>query len=472
MENELLYGIRIKISGNSISIIWGGDTPDLNSGMLRKQTMELSVTRIFHKVLNKGKKELREIFEKNDFEILGNMLFNILLTEQPVRNFLYDRLVLTTRNGRARCRILLEFDANALDLASLPWEYLMIQRNSDQDIAPFYWGADRNLQFDLVRYVAPQAPPKQQPSLHELTAINVILVVNSPLNNPVEDMALMVNCLEKLREKYSSFNLYSGPDLVNPSFYDLKERLTEYLKYIQGPYVLHILGHAHLDKEQSGIFFSDENGHAEEIGGAEFATLFEYQNYAGDFRLPILVVLQACESGQVGEKGNGIGFLLARNGVPAVVAMQNEISEDASLHFVKQFYLSLLKGDDVARAVTKGRAYMAIEYNKKEKRPEQHYSDNTFGSPVVFISTDAPFRLLPSDEKSKVRGIAKECKRCGYRYENTSLEFCLQQNGRCKGTLEPILETSHAISAPAIADKSGTEGLAVDEAVSQMRSAR
>jgi hypothetical protein len=436
--------------------------------------MELSVTRIFHKVLNKGKKELREIFEKNDFEVLGNVLFKILMAEeqQPVRNFFFDRLVVTTRDKRARCRIVLEFEDDALDFAALPWEYLMIDGSSDHGVTPFYWGADRNLQFDLIRRVNPQGARQQQPPLSEQAAINVILVVNSPLDKPVADSRIMVERLEKLSEKYSTFNLYTARNLKNPSFYDLKERLTEYLKYIQGPYVLHILGHAHLDKGESGIFFAGENDRAVDIAGAEFASLFDHQNYADDFRLPTVVVLQACESGQVGENGNGIGYLLARMGVPAVVAMQNEISEDASLHFVEQFYLSLLKGDDIGRAVSKGRKYMAIEYNKDGRLPAQHYSDNTFGSPVVFISSLAPFRLVPTVEKSKGRGIGKVCKRCGYKYENTSLEICVQQNGRCKGELEPTLETSHVTAAPAIADRSRTDGLTIVEGASSARSAK
>src|SRR5690606_25404182 len=123
MENESLYNILIKISGSSISIVWGtSEGTDENRGPLQKQKMELSVTRIFHKVLNKGKKELREIFEKNDFEVLGNVLFKILMAEeqQPVRNFFFDRLVVTTRDKRARCRIVLEFEDDALDFAALP----------------------------------------------------------------------------------------------------------------------------------------------------------------------------------------------------------------------------------------------------------------------------------------------------------------------------------------------------------------
>jgi len=446
MSTEKLYAIKIKVAENGISIIWGGDSPDLKPGELKKDQMklELSVTRIFHKVLNKGKKELLEIFEKNDFEVLGGMLFKILWSEPSVRSFLYGRLALITRDRQARCRILIEFDRNAYDLAALPWEYLLIQPDFEKNISPFFWGADRSGQFDLIRYVATEYLAVEQPTIQPTQSLNVILVINNPSDRPVDKLK-MITCLEKIRDQSSSFNLYSSANLVNPPFFQLKERLVEYLKHIEGPYVLHVLGHAHMDKEQSGIFFNSDKDTAEEVKSDDFADLFD-RNIPG-FRQPDLIVLQACESGQVGEKGNGIGFLLAKKGIPGVVAMQNEITEDASENFIREFYLSLLKGDDIARAVTKGRNYMATKYNKDDEKPDQHYSDNTFGAPIVFISSESPFYLvLPVVKEAAAKNI-KKCNKCGFRYEDSSLETCIQNGGRCGGQLEPLSEVGQAVSS-------------------------
>ena len=446
MSTEKLYAIKIKVEENGIAIIWGGDSPDLKPGHLKKDQMklELSVTRIFHKVLNRGKKELLEIFEKNDFEVLGDMLFKILWSEEAVKSFLYGRLVMITRDRQARCRILIEFDRNAYDLAALPWEYLLIQKDDQQNISQFFWGADRSGQFDLIRYVAPDFPAVEQPIILPKQSLNVILVINNPSDRPVDKLK-MINCLEKIRNKNELFSLYTNAALINPPFHKLRERLAEFLKYINGPYVLHILGHAHMNKDQSGIFFINDEDLAEEVKSDDFADVFE-RNVPG-FRLPDLVVLQACESGQVGEKGNGIGFLLAKKGIPAVVAMQNEITEDASENFVREFYHSLLKGDDVARAVTKGRTYMATKYNKDDEKTDQHYSDNTFGSPIVFISSESPFNLVAPVPKETARKKVMKCNKCGYRYEDTTLETCIQDRGRCGGSLEPIAEIEQAMSS-------------------------
>ncbi len=446
MTSEKLYAIKIKVAENGIAIIWGGDSPDLKPGKLEKDHMklELSVTRIFHKVLNRGKKELLEIFEKNDFEVLGDMLFKILWSEEAVKSFLYGRLVMITRDRQARCRILIEFDRNAYDLAALPWEYLSIQEDKQQSISKFFWCADATGQFDLIRYVAPDFPAVEQPVILPRQSLNVILVINNPSDRPVDKLK-MITCLEKIRNKNELFSLYTNAALINPPFHKLRERLTEFLKYIDGPYVLHILGHAHMNKEQSGIFFINDDDLAEEVKSDDFADLFD-KNVPG-FRQPDLVVLQACESGQVGEKGNGIGFLLAKKGIPAVVAMQNEITEDAAENFVREFYYSLLKGDDVARAVTKGRTYMATKYNKDDKKTDQHYSDNTFGSPIVFISSESPFYLVAPAPKETAKKKAMKCNKCGYRYEDTTLETCIQNGGRCGGTLQQITEVGQAVSS-------------------------
>lgn len=442
MSTEKLYAIKIKVAENSMAIIWGGEDPESRSDKLKKDQMklELSVTRIFHKVLNRGKKELLEIFEKNDFEVLGDMLFKILWSEPSVKSFLYGRLVMIMRDHQAHCRIRIEFDQNAYDLAALPWEYLLIQQDLQQNIHPFFWGADRNGQFDLIRHVAPDGDRAEQPVIQLHQPLNVILVINNPSDRPIDKLR-MITCLEKIRNTNKLFNLYTNTILINPPFHKLKQLLNEFIKHIQGPYVLHFLGHAHMSKEQSGIFFINDQSLAEEIKSDEFADLFDRNDHKfPEFRLPDLVVLQACESGQVGEKGNGIGFLLARKGIPAVVAMQNEVTEDASENFVREFYHSLLKGDDIARAVTKGRTYMATKYNKDEKETDQHYSDNTFGSPIVFISSETPFYLVAPAPKEKEEKNAKKCKKCGYRYEDTTLKTCIQNGGRCGGDLEAIIE--------------------------------
>lgn len=280
----------------------------------------------------------------------------------------------------------------------------------------------------------------------------------------------MISCLKKIRVEKKSFNLYTDDNLINVPFPKLKERLKEFLKYIEGPYVLHLLGHAHMNKEQSGIFFNGDHDTAEEVKSEDFADLFE-RNGRDDFRQPDLIVLQACESGQVGEKGNGIGFLLAKKGIPAVVAMQNEITEDAAENFIREFYLSLLKGDDIAHAVTKGRTFMGINYNKDIEKPEQHYSDNTFGAPIVFISSETPFYFVPPEQRDVAKKNSKKCRKCGFYYEDINLDTCIQDGGRCGGELIPVSEVKQVASMDVNKPENRTTKALIDDSIPRSSSA-
>jgi hypothetical protein len=94
---------------------------------------------------------------------------------------------------------------------------------------------------------------------------------------------------------------------------------------------------------------------------------------------------------------------------------------------------------------------MAINHNRNNKSTDrdQRYSDNTFGSPVVFISTESPFNLLPAKEKAPVAKNSKVCRKCGTTYNDTLLKICIHNGGRCGGKLEPLTETEHSKSTSA-----------------------
>lgn len=66
--------------------------------------LELNVARIFHKVLNKAR--IIEIFEKKDYELLGQMLYKILTATEKVRVFFINILAEVIRDKDTRCRFL------------------------------------------------------------------------------------------------------------------------------------------------------------------------------------------------------------------------------------------------------------------------------------------------------------------------------------------------------------------------------
>ncbi|HXB95576.1 MAG TPA: hypothetical protein VNU70_10470, partial [Puia sp.] len=142
--------IRITISPDNITIAKAANLSRDGKWMKDTIKLEMSIAMIFHKVLNRHR--LAAAFEKNDYEILGKMLFKILTASDDVKKFLMDGLRDIMNNEPARCRIYLAFKESVDDLATLPWEYLLIEKDDDDKIgAPFYIAADSRLKFDFIR---------------------------------------------------------------------------------------------------------------------------------------------------------------------------------------------------------------------------------------------------------------------------------------------------------------------------------
>ena len=170
--------------------------------------------------------------------------------------------------------------------------------------------------------------------------------------------------------------------------------------YNESPdYVLHYTGHAVLDKEVGKLVIKDDqSGKAEWLEDQKFAALFNADKL--NVQQPSMVCFQACDSAKVGTIQvdlRGVGYEFTKLNIPAVIGMQNEINSPSSCAFFDQLYTNILEGKDVAEAVTAGRDYLGREYNAAAAA----YSNNSFGSPVLFITTEEPVTLLTSPKPSQ-----------------------------------------------------------------------
>ena len=123
-----------------------------------------------------------------------------------------------------------------------------------------------------------------------------------------------------------------------------------------------------------------------------------------------LVVLNVCSSGKVDEARafQGLAPQLVRAGVPAVVAMQYPLTDDAAMAFAEEFYRRLCMGENAGRvdvAVTHARNLLAILY------PD----NRCFAAPVVY--TRAPdgviFALQDQTTAPVTSGNGKKVERAG-----------------------------------------------------------
>ena len=120
----------------------------------------------------------------------------------------------------------------------------------------------------------------------------------------------------------------------------------------QGFDVLYLVAHGMFVKDEPWLFLEDDNGATVRVSGYDLATqIRELDNQ------PRLVVLASCQSaGQgAGLALQSLGPRLAEGGVPAVLAMQGNVSMDSIAQFMPAFFKELQVDGQIDRAISVAR---------------------------------------------------------------------------------------------------------------------
>lgn len=290
---------------------------------------------------------------------LGGKLHDLLFSGKVGR--LWDQSLGSLRGRRENgLRLRLQIDlGTAAGLAELPWELLFRGDTGS------YLSLDR--QTPVLRHLEVAQPvlPLLLP-----TTLKVLGVAAAPRELAGLDLARERQELESQRK---SARRWQVAFLAKPTVEELRKSLMA-----EGSHVLHFMGHGGFDPElQEGVlYFEDGHGNAAPWTGNALAA-----KLAGISSLR-LVVLNACHTATTGNRGNlfgGVAAALVRSGLPAVIAMQQPISDAAAIAFSQAFYLQLAAGAGLEEALTEGR--QAIHTLKPES-PE-------WAIPVLFSRTAA-----------------------------------------------------------------------------------
>ena len=143
----------------------------------------------------------------------------------------------------------------------------------------------------------------------------------------------------------------------------------------QTVHILHFVGHGGFDpqSEEGVLFFVDETGHSQAISGSLLGTLLH------DHAALRLVLLNACEGARTAltDPFAGVAQQLVRQGIPAVIAMQFEISDDAATILSGEFYGALADGYPVDAALGEARKSIFLQEQGLE-----------WGTPVLYMRTE------------------------------------------------------------------------------------
>ena len=279
-----------------------------------------------------------------DVKEYGRRLGDALLSGEVGRAF---RDSLTTAGAHGRdLRLRLRLDA-VPDLDPVPWEYLY-----DSRLGRFL---TLSQETPIVRLLDSLERP---PVVTVEAPLRVLVMVSSPSDMP----ELAVEREEQLLRATTGDLVASGRltirVLEDATLTGLQRALLDDF------HVFHFIGHGGFDQQaQEGVLVLErEDGTAHRVSGARLGTLLH------DARTMQLAVLNACEGARTSGRDafSGVGQALVRQGLPAVVAMQTEISDRAALVFSHEFYWFLTRGLGIDAAICEVRKAMAVSDEASE----------------------------------------------------------------------------------------------------------
>jgi hypothetical protein len=246
--------------------------------------------------------------------------------------------------------------AEGPELNDIPWEYLYdASLNRFLSLSEF---------TPLIRYL--DLPERIRPFGVD-TKLEILVMISSPADYPglnVENEwsrlnQAMAGLIEKRQVRLER--------LADARLSVLQRRLRggEY-------HVLHFIGHGGFDPAiQDGVLvLCDEAGKGRLVSAEHLGTLLH------DHRSMRLVVLNACEGSRSSRADPfaGVAQTLVQQGVPAVIAMQFEITDQAAITFAEEFYAATAGGYPVDAALAAARKAIFAAGNDVE-----------WGTPVLFM---------------------------------------------------------------------------------------
>ena len=290
--------------------------------------------------------------ESAQARLLGERLFELIF-QTSARKAL-DESFMQTRQAREGLRFVFQLDG-AGPLRNVPWELL--------------WDSPRFISTSaytpVLRYV--KTPMRPLP-LSLQAPLRILGMVSSPSDMPPLDAERERAQLAQACESLIDRGLLEIDWVSEATLSGLLEHLNE------GDYhIFHFIGHGDFDEQaQDGVLlFEARAGRSHRLTGTELGTILADQHTLR------LAVINACEGARMALDSSGIAASLMQYGVPAVIAMQFEISDEAAIGFACHFYGSLARSHPLDKALTDARRGMFAAGQGLE-----------WATPVLFTSVD------------------------------------------------------------------------------------
>lgn len=218
-------------------------------------------------------------------------------------------------------------------VANLPWELMCREGQRPLVVSQ---------QTPLVRSLDTPRPAKPRPFRAPL---RILALMSNPSGTGKLDLEAERIAIEKNWAKLPGVEV----DFVQPVERIIRDQLVK-----EDYHVIHYMGHGGFDADAGGsLMLETEDGKPHQVSSDKFAM------WLADEPLR-LVFLNACKTGTTNLHENshpfaGVATALIREQIPAVIAMQFPISDQAAITFSETFYKCIAAGLAVDAAVAEGR---------------------------------------------------------------------------------------------------------------------
>ena len=283
---------------------------------------------------------------------LGLLLFSCLFEKNVGR--MLDKCLGAVTSDEHGLRIRLRL--KPAEIATLPWELLY-----DEHAKCFLATSEKS---PLTRYIELSQP------IRALTLEPPVKVLTLIPGGSGLDVDIELGIIQKALGNLEAVEMHVLKDCVTRSAISDALAKDQY-------HILHFIGHGTFENEDGYLLINSEDGGEDRISASTFADFF--RNYP----CLKLAVLNACQGAEVAATRElaGVAPQLVARGVPAVVAMQYPISDDAAIVFAREFYLKLCSG------WSRGQVEMAISHARNRIYMDVKEAV-AFATPVLFMRSD------------------------------------------------------------------------------------
>lgn len=303
-------------------------------------TLENQLLSLQNALLRSGGKR-RQILSPGEQKVqnFGRVLFEALFTGEVRSHYAVSRREAAQQGKglRLKLRIL------SPELAALPWEFLYDPGQAE------YVCLSSNT--PIIRYLELSQPP--QP-LVVTTPLRILGMITSPRNLAELDIEHEKQRVEVAIKDLQANGLVQLTWLEGKTWQDLQRALRRGTWHI-----FHFIGHGGFDPntDEGLIAFEDNEGQAHLLSATHLGRLLS------DHYPLRLVVLNACEGARGSKRDvfSSTAAILVRRGIPAVLAMQYEITDRAAIELSRAFYEALADGMPVDAAVGEARKAISLD---------------------------------------------------------------------------------------------------------------